>query len=295
MCSDNIVLSGSEENLVAKITDFGTISFTGTYNPSQLGAHRWWVSPEVNRCMDQRDVNPGQVVTHKTDIFGLGKLIEFLLPPFSTLPTVPQKFMGSNYKVVDVEGTGNRFFTALERQLQVISKAMPHSKLQFAVAPFMSHQHEQNRSFSIDDCLSEGCLVHNDLVLALSQSLGLNVIIILDDLVDRPIRFDYPDSQYTIVLGYIDKYYVSLEPLEETMPESLSELMRACEDVTMENRATAASVLKSLHNILRVSSFQPLFTLEGPRAQVYFASVKFSSTLIIMFYSAIILKASVWI
>lgn len=67
-CSDNIVLSSDG---TAKLTDFGTLSFTGTVAVSALGAHHRWASPEIK--------SGSKFLSHKTDVYGLGLLMEYLL------------------------------------------------------------------------------------------------------------------------------------------------------------------------------------------------------------------------
>ena len=67
-CSDNIVLSSDG---TAKLTDFGTLSFTGTVAVSALGAHQRWASPEIK--------GGSKFLSHKTDVYGVGLLMEYLL------------------------------------------------------------------------------------------------------------------------------------------------------------------------------------------------------------------------
>ena len=294
LCSDNIVLSGTADNLVAKLTDFGTLSYTGTYNPANIGAHYWWISPEVKLCMEQPNAIVGQVVTHKTDIFGIGKLIQFLLPPTSR--SVEKKVSGNSFAsslrskyeltIFDVSRDGNCFFHAVERQLGVLGivenyvdlrkKAVDHVSANKSI--FAGFQENSSIDEYIARMSKNGTWADNLIIRALSKALNLNITIIQDTHIDSPIEFNVPHSTTTVTIGHLaELHYVSLERLgsaaneakKEEMANFLSQFMETCLMEDFNKRPSADSVLDMLHKILREHSFAPQFQLLSPRDQVY--------------------------
>ena len=220
----NIAGRGTDFNTTPQLENNGGLHVIEAFLPCNQRVQ----DQGFGRTSRQGHHGTGQIIARLGELQGLG--IEYISDTSSSagyIENFEQNLQSMGIQVKNVSSDGNCFFHAVEAQLRLISDngvpARDYQGLREVAIVYVRNNAGELENFIegedieqyIDRISRDGAWVDNVLIEALSQQLGINIVIFQNNNIGHPIIIGNAHNQQTIFLGHITElHYVSLENIQ---------------------------------------------------------------------------------